>query len=229
MRVARTTTPAWLEVMTSGSSGIVRPSSVRSGATSCPRTAAMWPSVKKSSRLPHRSIARLDADVTIDVYTYIRMTLSTRRIDVSTELFGLPCACGSLRRASRVVTRIYDDALRPSGLQIMQFGLMASLDRLGEATQRQLSVGFAMDSTTLTRTLGLLQRRGWIERRPGSDKRQRILRLTKQGRARLEKARPLWRKAQEDLYVLIGKDAFETLTRVSHEVVGKLNPPPEST
>jgi DNA-binding MarR family transcriptional regulator len=152
------------------------------------------------------------------------MALSTRRIDVSTALFGLPCACGSLRRASRVVTRIYDEALRPSGLEIMQFGLMASLDRLGEATQRQLSVGFAMDSTTLTRTLGLLQRRGWIERRLGKDKRQRILRLTKQGLARLEHARPLWRRAQEDLYALIGKDAFETLTRVSHEVVDLLNP-----
>ena len=156
------------------------------------------------------------------------MALSTRRIDVSTALFGLPCACGSLRRASRVVTRIYDEALRPSGLEIMQFGLMASLDRLGEATQRQLSVGFAMDSTTLTRTLGLLQRRGWIERRPGKDKRQRILQLTKQGLARLEQARPLWRKAQEDLYALIGKDAFETLTRVSHEIVGILTPPPEA-
>jgi len=59
---------------------------------------------------------------------------------------------------------------------------------------------------------------------PGKDKRQRILRLTKQGRARLEQARPLWRKAQEDLYTLIGKDAFETLTRVSHEVVDLLNP-----
>jgi DNA-binding MarR family transcriptional regulator len=152
------------------------------------------------------------------------MTLSTARIDVSTALFGLPCACGSLRRATRVVTRIYDEALRPSGLEIMQFGLMASLDRLGEGTQRQLSVGFAMDSTTLTRTLGLLQRRGWIERKPGKDKRQRILRLTKHGRARLEKARPLWRKAQEDLYALIGKEAFETLTRVSHDIVAKLNP-----
>jgi DNA-binding MarR family transcriptional regulator len=81
-----------------------------------------------------------------------------------------------------------------------------------------------MDSTTLTRTLGLLQRRGWIERKPAKDKRQRILRLTKQGRARLEKARPLWRKAQEDLYALIGKDAFETLTRVSHDIVAVLHP-----
>src|SRR5580765_4697241 len=176
IRVALTTTPALLVVITSGSRGIVRPSTV-SGSASCPRTVAATPTMARARRA-------LDVRVTIDVYTYIEMALSTQRIDVSTALFGLPCACGSLRRASRVVTRIYDEALRPSGLEIMQFGLMASLDRLGEATQRQLSVGFAMDSTTLTRTLGLLQRRGWIERRPGKDKRQRILRPTKQGLAR---------------------------------------------
>jgi DNA-binding MarR family transcriptional regulator len=166
----------------------------------------------------------VDREATIDVYTYITMSVSTERIDVTTALFGLPCACGSLRRASRVLTRIYDDALRPSGLEIMQFGIMASIDRLGEATQRQLSVGFAMDSTTLTRTLGRLQRRGWIGRRPGQDKRQRILRLTKQGLARLEQARPLWRRAQETLHGAIGKEAFETLTRMSREVVAAMSP-----
>jgi DNA-binding MarR family transcriptional regulator len=187
------------------------------GGRSCPWTVA-------AMAMAAATRSDLDAHDTIGVYTCIEMTLSTARIDVSTALFGLPCACGSLRRATRVVTRIYDEALRPSGLEIMQFGLMASLDRLGEGTQRQLSVGFAMDSTTLTRTLGLLQRRGWIERKPGKDKRQRILRLTKHGRARLEKARPLWRKAQEDLYALIGKDAFETLTRVSHDIVASLHP-----
>lgn len=55
----------------------------------------------------------------------------------------------------------------------------------------------------------------------------RLTRLTKNGLARLEKARPLWRKAQEELYALIGKDAFETLTRVSHDIVAVLHPPPE--
>jgi DNA-binding MarR family transcriptional regulator len=151
------------------------------------------------------------------------MKLSTERIDVTSPLFGLPCACGSLRRATRVLTRVYDDALGPSGLEITQFGLLASIDRLGEATQRQLSVGLAMDTTTLTRTLGLLERRGWVVRSPGRDKRHRILRLTRTGRARLALARPLWHRAQRDVYAVIGQNTFETLTRMSHDIVAALH------
>jgi hypothetical protein len=71
-------------------------------------------------------------------------------------LFDLPCACQNLRRVTRVVTRIYDQELRKAGFEITQFGLLTALAVTGEANQKRLSAGFAMDSTTLTRTLGLL-------------------------------------------------------------------------
>jgi len=73
-------------------------------------------------------------------------------------LFDLPCACQNLRRVTRVVTRIYDQELRKAGLEITQFGLLTALAATEEANQKRLSAGFAMDSTTLTRTLGLLRR-----------------------------------------------------------------------
>ncbi len=77
-------------------------------------------------------------------------------------LFDLPCACQNLRRVTRVVTRIYDQELRKAGLEITQFGLLTALATTGEANQKRLSAGFAMDSTTLTRTLGLLLKQGWV-------------------------------------------------------------------
>src|SRR2546426_6222243 len=84
-------------------------------------------------------------------------------------LFDLPCACQNLRRVTRVVTRVYDQELRKAGLEITQFGLLTALAATGEANQKQLSAGFAMDSTTLTRTLGLLRRQGWIRVRRGKE------------------------------------------------------------
>src|SRR5256884_6088678 len=68
-------------------------------------------------------------------------------------LFQLPCACQNLRRLTRIVTRIYDRELRKAGIEITQFGLLTALAIAGEANQKTLSAGFAMDSTTLTRTL----------------------------------------------------------------------------
>jgi len=47
-----------------------------------------------------------------------------------------------------------------------------------------LSAGFAMDSTTLTRTLALLRKQGWIHVRPGKDKRERVFRLTEAGKGK---------------------------------------------
>src|SRR5207244_8205630 len=88
-------------------------------------------------------------------------------------LFDLPCACQNLRRITRVVTRIYDQELRRAGLEITQFGLITALAATGEANQKRLSVGFAMDSTTLTRTSKLLLHRHCVGVRRGSDRRAR--------------------------------------------------------
>jgi len=68
--------------------------------------------------------------------------------------------------------------LRKAGLEITQFGLLTALATTGEANQKRLSAGFAMDSTTLTRTLGLMRRQGWVRVRPGKDRRERLFRLT---------------------------------------------------
>src|SRR5258705_12685499 len=87
-------------------------------------------------------------------------------------LFDVPCACQNLRRVTRVVTRIYDHELRRSGLEITQFGLLTALATVGEANQKRLSAGFAMDSTTLTRTLRLLLQQGWVRARRGKDRRE---------------------------------------------------------
>src|SRR5437879_7244054 len=105
-------------------------------------------------------------------------------------LFELPCACQNLRRVSRVVTRIYDQELRKAGLEITQFGLLTALAATEEANQKQLSAGFAMDSTTLTRTLGLVRRQGWIRVRRGKDRRERLFRLRQAGKRQKAEAQP---------------------------------------
>ena len=107
-------------------------------------------------------------------------------------LFDLPCACQNLRRVTRVVTRIYDQELRKAGLEITQFGLLTALATTGEANQKRLSAGFAMDSTTLTRTLGPLLKQGWVRVRPGEDRRERLFRLTQAGKRKLAEAQRHW-------------------------------------
>jgi len=107
-----------------------------------------------------------------------------------------PCVCSTLRMVTRAVTQLYDDVLRPSGLRVTQFSMLATLARLGEANLRQLGDTLAIDQTTLTRSLTLLERDGVIERVPHPDGRIKAMRPTAKGRRVLAVARPLWAQAQ---------------------------------
>ena len=108
-----------------------------------------------------------------------------------------PCVCNTLRMVSRAVTQLYDDVLRPSGLRVTQFSILATLARRGEANLKELEASLAIDQTTLTRSLGLLERDGVIERASRPDGRIKAMRLTRKGRRVLNVARPLWAQAQD--------------------------------
>jgi len=139
---------------------------------------------------------------------------------LAAELFDLPCACQNLRRATRIVTRIYDQELRKAGLEITQFGLLTALAATGEANQKQLSAGFAMDSTTLTRTLGLLRRQGWIRVRPGKDRRERLFRLTQAGTRQMAEAQPYWERAEQRLRRELGEAGWKSMEQTVSRITG---------
>jgi DNA-binding MarR family transcriptional regulator len=130
------------------------------------------------------------------------------------DLLRMPCACANLRRAARAVTQLYDAALRKGGLRSTQFTLLSVLTGMGEMTQGRLAEALAMDSTTLTRTLALLHREGWIEVRPGDDRRQRRIRITPKGTRRLEQAMPRWSAIQARLKAALGGRWRETMRAV---------------
>jgi DNA-binding MarR family transcriptional regulator len=135
-------------------------------------------------------------------------------------LFPLPCACHNLRRVSRVVTRIYDQELRKAGSEITQFGLLTALALVGEANQKRLSAGFAMDSTTLTRTLGLLRKQNLVQVKRGKDRRERLFSLTKDGKRRLALAQPHWERAEGRLRKELGDTGWKNMKEMVAAVAG---------
>jgi DNA-binding MarR family transcriptional regulator len=136
-----------------------------------------------------------------------------------------PCVCNTLRMVARAATQLYDDVLRPSGLRVTQFSILAAIARMGDASLKQLEGALAVDQTTLTRALGLLERDGLIERAPHPDGRIKAMRLTTKGRRAVDVARPLWARAQEKVLRELGTkawdDAQRRLSRVFHVVVDK--------
>jgi DNA-binding MarR family transcriptional regulator len=130
----------------------------------------------------------------------------------------LPCLCASFRRASRSLTQVYDEALRPSGLRATQFTILQALELTGETSQGQLGKILAMDSTTLTRTLRIMSRGGWIAERRGEDRRERLLSLSKAGRKQFNLALPLWEEAQAQLKSQAGQARWRDFMKLTREV-----------
>ena len=132
----------------------------------------------------------------------------------------LPCMCGSFRRTSRALTQLYEEALRPLGLRATQLTILQVLSRAGELSQGHLGNMLAMDSTSLTRTLAIMSRQGWITERRGEDRRERWLRLARGGETQLRRALPVWEKVQSRLRRKLGEQAWKNLLQLTHQITG---------
>jgi DNA-binding MarR family transcriptional regulator len=134
----------------------------------------------------------------------------------------LPCLSASFRRASRVLTQHYETALRPLGLRGTQFTLLQALSLAGEVSQGTLGEILAIDSTTLTRTLAIMERQGWISSRHGEDRRERLLSLSKAGRAEYKRVLPQWEQVQQELRARFGNKRWNELFNLANQVTAEV-------
>jgi DNA-binding MarR family transcriptional regulator len=132
----------------------------------------------------------------------------------------LPCACANLRRACRVVTNYYDAMLLRGGLHVSQFTLLQALNEVPEISQKQLAELLEIDSSTLTRTLAPLRRKGWLRSQAGADRRELRLSLTAAGEREYKLALPYWHRAQKGLEQALGKETWTRLIDAAVRAAG---------
>lgn len=125
---------------------------------------------------------------------------------------GLPCTCANLRRAARAVTRLYNRELKSGDIEITQFTLLMALNMTGNIPQGRLGRLLALDSTSLTRMLDSLKKKGWVKTQEGDDRRFRIFSLTKAGREQFRRSLPHWKRAQNCLERPLGDSTLDQLT-----------------
>ena len=132
---------------------------------------------------------------------------------------GDECVCGNLRKAARAITQVYDEALRPTGLRVTQFGILGVTMAMEPVTVTKLAETTVTDRTTLTRNLKLLEKQGFIRVGPGNDRREREVTLTDQGRKAVAKAYPLWQKVQHHVVKSMGEERWQILRQELSAVV----------
>jgi DNA-binding MarR family transcriptional regulator len=122
------------------------------------------------------------------------------------------CVCTTLRKATRNVTQLYDDALRPSGLRTTQLHTLNAIGEAGEATVTKLTKLLLIDQTTLTRNLAVLERDGLIKEVQKPDGRLKSVKLTRKGEQALQAALPLWAEIQERVTEAISASTWASMS-----------------
>src|SRR6516164_824873 len=122
------------------------------------------------------------------------------------------CLCLHTQRAARALARRFDDALRPSGVTNQQFSLLMSLNRPEPPAMGRVAELLGMDRTTLTASLKLLERRGFVSISVGGgDRRSRLVSLTDAGREALARALPIWRDTHDAVEAQLSADDLDVL------------------
>jgi DNA-binding MarR family transcriptional regulator len=142
------------------------------------------------------------------------MTKAARGIDLALcSKAAVSCTARNLRRATRAVSGLFDEAMQPAGLRISQFGLLVALALAEEASVSKLAELLELDRTTMTRNLAPLERQGLVISVASKDARNRTLRLTEAGRATLARALPIWERVQAQVVSGLGDARWKGLLR----------------
>lgn len=130
------------------------------------------------------------------------------------------CIAVRLRLLNRVVSGLYDDALRPLGLKASQLNVLVVTAKLGLARPARVCEILQLDASTLSRNVDRMRVRGWLEVVPENDARVQPFRLTPEGKRLLERAAPAWEVAQRQAEALLGEAGIELLDRAAKRLRG---------
>jgi DNA-binding MarR family transcriptional regulator len=131
-------------------------------------------------------------------------------VDCSGEI-SRHCIASRVRQLNRVMTALYDDALRGVGLTINQLNVLVFISMFGSPTAGTLARHLQMDVSTVSRTIERMRKDGLLLIREGQDARTRELRLSEKGEKLIVKAMPSWRRAQKQAHKLLGTFRVETI------------------
>lgn len=136
------------------------------------------------------------------------------------QLEQLPCISFNLKKAVRVVNRIYDQYFAEAGLTSGQFSILHVVNIQDVATNKSLQGVLVLDQTTLTRNIKPLLREGFLSMIASpSDRRQKEIRLTASGKEKYREAKELWLQAQQHMYTELGQDVGQQLIKLSSVIV----------
>lgn len=117
--------------------------------------------------------------------------------------------------AARALVRRYDAKLKPFGVTVQQFSLLAAIRYNRGATAAALSSRIHLDRTSLIRNLDRLELKDLVRRTDGAGGNMRVSELTEDGNALLDRLLVEWQAARAGLMGGNSPEETETYLKIS--------------
>lgn len=145
--------------------------------------------------------------------------------DEDSESQWASCHCIRVRRASRYLSRLYEEQIEASGLKSTQYALLIALRDFGPCSFGAAARLLTMDRATLGHTLRPLERHGLVATSiDPQDRRSKRVGVTPAGAARIERGYPGWEAAQEKIELALGKEDAATLHHLLDRLLAHTTP-----
>jgi len=147
----------------------------------------------------------------------MKMTSKTKKAAEIPDFIDLPldecldCLCYQFRKTARLVINFYDDALKSTDLKSNQFLILVAVAFMKSTNFKTLAEFLGIDQSTLARNLVTVEKQSFVTVKPGKNRREKIITLSRKGKRKLASAFPLWQKAQKNLLDKVGEDRWHKL------------------
>lgn len=123
----------------------------------------------------------------------------------------LDCVCYEFRKTSRFIINYYDAVLQDVGLKSNQFIILAAIGYMNSTNFKNLAEFVGIDQSTLARNLVTVEKQDFVAVKPGKNKREKLISLTRKGKNKLHKAFPYWKEAQTGILNVLGRERWKNI------------------
>jgi DNA-binding MarR family transcriptional regulator len=144
--------------------------------------------------------------------------MNGREATILAKSVAAECIAYRVRLLNRVITNIYDRAMKPLGLKVNQANILTMLSLADHASSADITRVLLMDKSTVSRTVNRMRKNGWISVVGHGDGPSQVISVTPQGRKLMAAAHAQWKKAQKQAAALLGEEGVAAVRRL-HDTV----------
>ncbi|MEC1259322.1 MarR family transcriptional regulator [Bacillus swezeyi] len=124
-----------------------------------------------------------------------------------------------LNQSTRMISKKTNEQLESYGLYGAQWSILYCLHTFGQMTQKDIWTYLHVEAPTVTRTVNRLEKNGWVQRVPGEDKREKVVKMTDEAAIKYDEIQLKMKEFEEEMLSVFEDNDKKTFQRLLHQFI----------